>query len=95
VRPGRYDVLASCASDSAMVLKVTYHPNWHVTVDGREVATIMVSPSYLAFAVPAGQHAIAAEYRSAPLKDPLFVLGAAATVGAIASRMRFRVRDRR
>jgi hypothetical protein len=95
VRPGRYDVLASCASDSAMVLKVTYHPNWHVTVDGREVATIMVSPSYLAFAVPAGQHAIAAEYRSAPLKDPLFVLGAAATVGAIASRIRFRVRDRR
>jgi hypothetical protein len=72
----RFDLLASCASDSAMVLKVTYHPNWHVTVDGSEVATFMVSPSYVGFALPAGQHFITAEYRSAPLKDPLFGLGA-------------------
>ncbi len=90
-QPGRYDVLASCAADSAMVLKVTYHPNWHVTVDGHEVATFMVSPSYLAFALPAGQHFITAEYRSAPLKDPLFFLGAAAALGAIGSRIRLRV----
>ena len=88
----RFDVLASCASDSAMVLKVTYHPNWHVTVDGREVTTFMVSPSYLAFALPAGQHFITAEYRSAPLKDPLFFLGAAAALGATLSLIRLRVR---
>jgi hypothetical protein len=94
-QPNRFDVLASCASDSAMVLKVTYHPNWHVTVDGREVTTFMVSPSYLAFALPAGQHFITAEYRSAPLKDPLFFLGAAAALGAIGSRVRLRVRDPR
>jgi hypothetical protein len=89
---GRYDILASCATDSAMVLKVTYHPNWHVTVDDHAVATFMVSPSYLAFALPAGQHFITAEYRSAPLKDPLFFLGAAAALGAIVSRVRLRVR---
>ena len=75
-----------------MVLKVTYHPNWHVTVDGREVTTFMVSPSYLAFALPAGQHFITAEYRSAPLKDPLFFLGAAAALGATLSLVRLRVR---
>jgi hypothetical protein len=80
----RFDVLASCASDSAMVLKVTYHPNWHVTVDGREVPTFMVSPSYLAFALPAGQHFITSEYRSAPLKDPLFGLGALALLACLA-----------
>jgi hypothetical protein len=91
----QFDVLASCESDSAMVLKVTYHPNWHVTVDGSEVATFMVSPSYLAFALPAGQHFITAEYRSAPLKDPLFFLGVAAALGAIASGVRFQVRDPR
>jgi hypothetical protein len=87
----RFDVLASCDSDSAMVLKVTYHPNWHVTVDGRDVATFMASPSYLAFALPAGQHFITAEYRSAPLKDTLFLLGMAAALGAIGSRVRLRV----
>ena len=81
---GRYDVLASCATDSAMVLKVTYHPNWHVTVDGREVPTFMVSPSYVAFALPAGQHFITAEYRSAPLKDPLFGVGVLALVACLA-----------
>jgi len=83
-QPSRFDVLASCASDSAMVLKVTYHPNWHVTVDGQDVPTFMVSPSYLAFALPAGQHFITAEYRSAPLKDPLFGLGALALVACLA-----------
>jgi hypothetical protein len=91
----RFDVLASCADDSAMVLKVTYHPNWHVTVDGHEVPTFMVSPSYLAFALPAGQHFITAEYRSAPLKDPLFFVGAAAALGAIAFRFRPRIGDPR
>src|SRR5438552_2875802 len=95
-QPGRYDVLASCAADSAMVLKVTYHPNWHVTVDGHEVATFMVSPSYLAFALPAGQHFITAEYRSAPLKDPLFGVGVLALVacltyvGRVGARASFR-----
>jgi hypothetical protein len=94
-QPSRFDVLASCASDSAMVLKVTYHPNWHVSVDGREATTFMVSPSYLAFALPAGQHFITAEYRSAPLKDPLFFLGAIVAIGAIASRVRLPLRDPR
>jgi hypothetical protein len=83
-QPSRYDVLASCATDSAMVLKVTYHPNWHVAVDGREVATFMASPSYLAFALPAGQHFITAEYRSAPLKDPLFAAGVLALLASLA-----------
>ena len=59
-----------------MVLKVTYHPNWHVTIDGADVATFMVSPSYLAFAVPAGEHFLVVEYRSTPIKAPLLALGA-------------------
>jgi hypothetical protein len=91
----RFDVLASCAEDSAMVLKVTYHPNWHVTVDGREVPTFMVSPSYLGFALPAGQHFITAEYRSAPFKDPLFFVGLAVALGAFGSRFRHRIGDPR
>jgi hypothetical protein len=94
-QPSRFDVLATCETDSAMVLKVTYHPNWHVTVDGREVETFMASPSYVAFALPAGQHFITAEYRSAPLKDLLFFVGAVAALGAIASRLRLRVRGPR
>jgi hypothetical protein len=74
VQPARFEVLARCGTPSAMVIKVTYHPNWRVTVDGSEVATFMASPSLLAFALPAGEHFIVAEYRSTPVKGPLLVL---------------------
>jgi hypothetical protein len=84
VQPARFEVLARCDAASAMVFKVTYHPNWHVTIDGADVATFMVSPSYLAFAVPAGEHFIVAEYRSTPIKAPLLALGAVVLLGAIA-----------
>jgi len=83
VEPARFEVLARCGAASAMVLKVTYHPNWHVTIDGTEVRTFMASPSYLAFALPAGEHFIVADYRSTPIRAPLLGLGAlmlAATV---------------
>jgi len=82
VQPARFEVLARCDAASAMVFKVTYHPNWRVTVDGAEVATFMVSPSYLAFAVPAGEHFVVAEYRSTPIKAPLLALGAVVLVAA-------------
>jgi hypothetical protein len=79
----RLDLLASCPTDSAMVLKLTYHPNWHVTVDGVETATFMLSPSYVGFALPKGTHFIAAEYRSTPAKAPLAVLGLVAAISSL------------
>ena len=81
VQPARFEVLARCDTASAMVIKVTYHPNWRVTVDGTVVPTFMASPSYLAFALPAGEHFVVAEYRSAPIKTPLLALGALVLAG--------------
>jgi hypothetical protein len=81
VQPDRFEVLARCDTASAMVIKVTYHPNWRVTIDGTAVPTFMASPSYLAFALPAGEHFIVAEYRSTPIKTPLLALGAVVLVG--------------
>jgi hypothetical protein len=91
VQPARFEVLARCAAASAMVLKVTYHPNWRVTVDGVEVPTFMASPSYVAFALPAGEHFIAAEYRSTPIKTPLLALGGLVLAAAIAYGQRGRL----
>jgi hypothetical protein len=82
VQPARIEVLARCDAASAMVFKITYHPNWHVTIDGTEAPTFMASPSYLAFALPAGEHFIVADYRSTPIKAPLLALGAAVLAGA-------------
>jgi hypothetical protein len=83
-QPARFDLVARCASPAAMVLKVTYHPNWRVTVDGSEVPTFMASPSYIGFALPAGEHFVVAEYRSTPLKPPLLALGGIVLAGAAA-----------
>jgi len=87
----RFDVIARCGTASAMVLKITYHPNWHVAIDGGEVATYMVSPGYVGFDVPAGRHVIVAEYRSLPLKAALFWLGIATLVGLVVVQRRARL----
>jgi hypothetical protein len=84
VQPSRIDVVVACPNSSTLVVKVSYHPNWHVIVDGLEVPAFMTSPSYLGVAFPAGQHTVTAEYRSTPLKMPLFLIGmfVLAAVGA-------------
>jgi hypothetical protein len=87
----RFDVIGRCGTPSAMVLKITYHPNWHVAIDGGEVATYMVSPGYVGFDVPAGRHVIVAEYRSLPLKSALFWLGIATLVGLVVVPRRARL----
>ena len=91
VQPARFEVLVRCDAASAMVFKVTYHPNWHVTVDGAEVRTFMVSPSYLAFGLPAGEHFIVADYRSTPIKAPLLGLGALVLAATVAVDQRRRL----
>jgi Gpi18-like mannosyltransferase len=77
----RYDALLGCPGNfSLVILKVTYHPNWRVAVDDKPVETTMVSPGFIGFQLPPGQHFVTAQYLSTPLKAPLLWLG---LVGAI------------
>ena len=87
----RFDLVAQCDTPSAIALKVTYHPNWQVTIDGRAAPTYMVSPSYVGFDVPAGRHVITAEYRSGQLKTVLFEVGLVGLVaiGVLSNRSRW------
>ena len=75
VQPSRLDLLVGCPDASTLVLKVTYHPNWQVEIDGVAARPFMVSPSYLGVFVPAGDHFVTAEYRATPMKTPLVALG--------------------
>ncbi len=88
VLPGRIDLEVKCPEASTLVLKVTYHPNWRVAVDGRAARSFMVSPSFVGFAVPAGSHQISAEYRSTALKTVLLLLGAGTLLAVILLRRR-------
>src|SRR5206468_479431 len=36
VLPGRIDLRVECQQAATLVLKVTYHPNWRIAIDGHE-----------------------------------------------------------
>lgn len=85
----RYDALLGCdTGPSLVVLKVTYHPNWRVTVDDREVKTYLVTPGFIGFDVPQGMHFVTARYASTPIKTPLVAAGLLCLLGLVAFRRR-------
>jgi hypothetical protein len=83
VGPARITLVTECPAASTLVLKITYHPNWRVTVDGAEAPTFMVSPSFVGVAMPPGRHEVRAEYRSAGYRTALVAIGLA-TLAAVA-----------
>lgn len=83
VLPGQVDLRVECPAASALVLKMTYHPNWQVAIDGRPQRPFMVSPSFLGVDVPAGVHQVRAVYRSPWWKTALLLLGVCALVATI------------
>jgi hypothetical protein len=89
VQPGRLDLRVQCAEAATLVLKMTFHPNWRVTIDGRRQPAFMVSPSFIGVNVPAGLHQLRAEYRSPLYKTALLLLGACTLLAAIWFRRQF------
>jgi len=86
VLPGRFELRSECSTASTVVLKTTYHPNWRVAVDGREVETFMISPSFIGFELPAGAHRVQADYRAGVLKTILLLVGACTLLVLLCSR---------
>ena len=87
IAPGRVTTdsiafTATCPTAATLILPITYHPGWRVLVDGEPVPTFMATPSVIGLSVPAGTHAVRADYRSDPAKAPLLALGLL-TLGAV------------
>jgi hypothetical protein len=80
---GRYEATIQLDAPATVFLKATYHPDWHAYVDGKEVKPFMVTPSFPAITVPAGQHDVRFVYKSPPMRTGLFFLGVA-TLGLVA-----------
>jgi len=47
---------------SAVMLKATYDPRWHVTVDGKSAAPYMVVPGFVAVTIGPGEHSVVFQY---------------------------------
>ena len=88
VLPARLEVTVFCPEAAALAFKVTFHPNWRVTVDGAVQPAFMVSPSYLAVALPPGRHVVVAEYTAAQSRTPLLFLGGVVLVAVVTFRRR-------
>ena len=84
----RFDALLGCDGPATLVIKVTYHPNWRVTVDDRPVGTFLVSPGFIGLELPAGQHFVSAQYVSTPIKTPLLWIGGLFAAGLVVFRRR-------
>ncbi|MBN1947124.1 MAG: YfhO family protein [Bradymonadales bacterium] len=58
----RYDTSVHLEDPGYVLFRMTYHPNWRAWVDGRQVETVMLSPSFVGIPVQAGEHRIEMVY---------------------------------
>ena len=84
ISPDSLSANVNTAASTVLVIKTTYHPNWHVMVDGHEQRIFMVSPSLIGTLLTPGYHAVRAEYRSSSLKNRLLILAGLAVLATIA-----------
>ena len=72
----RIDVEA--AGRAFLVMSVTPHKYWHVTIDGRPAESVVTNLGYQGLAVPGGRHVVDMRYR-----NPLLAAGGALTVATL------------
>ena len=78
---GYFGATVHATRKATVMLKVTYDPGWHVTVDGTTAAaTYMVVPGFVAVTVPPGDHSVVFEYRSFSAYPLLLGLGVMALI---------------
>jgi hypothetical protein len=73
---GYFAASVTATRTAAVVLKVTYDPLWHVTVDGRASTPYMVVPGFVAVTVGPGQHSVIFQYVSYSHYGALLGIGA-------------------
>jgi hypothetical protein len=79
-----YEADLDVRRDASVLFRMTYHPLWKVTVDGRPVATEMVTPGFLAARVPVGQHHVRAVFEPGMTRTWVAIAGAAIVIGLLA-----------
>jgi hypothetical protein len=78
---GLFGGVVNANRNAVVMLKSTYDPRWHVTVDGKPAKTQMLAPSYVGVGVGPGRHRV--EFRYVPYQHYwlLFLIGALTLVG--------------
>ena len=66
---------------AVVLLKTSYDPRWSATVDGLPVKPVMMAPSLVGVAVPAGRHEVELVYQPYDHYPLLFAIGAITLLG--------------
>jgi hypothetical protein len=66
------------AGDAFLVMSVTPHKYWRVTIDGAEAEAVVVNAGFQGVSVPAGRHVVEMRYR-----NPLIAVGAAISLSSL------------
>ncbi|MDP2940827.1 MAG: NPCBM/NEW2 domain-containing protein [Candidatus Omnitrophota bacterium] len=69
-----YSVEADVRKECFVLLKTTFHPNWHVYVNGTEKEKVMLSPAFMGVKLPPGKYQIIFKYRAGLLRWWLFII---------------------
>jgi hypothetical protein len=75
VSTNEYQARFSTSRDCYLVLKTNYHPDWNVTLDGRKVTPVMLTPGFIGIKVDAGTHEALFSYEPPFYRFPLIILG--------------------
>jgi hypothetical protein len=78
----QYEARVEAARDAFVLFRMTWHPNWRVTVDGVPGKTAMLTPGFLGVAVRAGTHTIACRYEPGNIKILMACAGLALVLAA-------------
>jgi hypothetical protein len=80
---GSFGGVVTANRNAVVMLKATYDPRWHVTVDGKTAKTQMLAPSFVGVAVSPGEHRIEFHYVSFRYYWALFLIGALTLVALV------------
>ena len=80
---GSYAATIKADQPATVMVKVTYHPGWRVTLDGTPVKPIMLMPSFIGIPVTAGTHRIELTYAPGSLRLWLQILGILTLAGTV------------
>jgi hypothetical protein len=79
-----YTADVEAARDCFLLFRMTWHPNWHVYIDGHGEPSMMLTPGFLGAHVKAGRHHIECRYEPGSGK---IVLALAGVLFAVAGQM--------
>ena len=72
---GSYTATVHANRTAGVLLKESFDPRWHVTVDGIAEKPIMIAPSFVGVEVPPGTHTIHFQYQPYPDYPTLVTAG--------------------